>query len=485
MLANRRIRSTWASCLAGMALLAAAAGCGGSGGDKAGGDDDVEARMLTLANPNDEPPAQLTAWADEVDRLSGGTLEIEFENDWRQGEADYEAATIEDIQASEVDVAWVGARAFDTVGVTSFQALVAPLLIDSHDLQEAVFEEGIPTEMLDELEQADLAGVGVLPGPMRKPLGVAKPFVTPADYAGTTVGIQDSAVAEQTLAALGATPRPVPSGAVLDGLDAYEQQLASIAGNHYSDQAGYVTANVNLWPRPLVIVMSPDALESLTADQQTALREASAAAIPDALDASRNEDDEAVSALCREGMTLTVASESDLADLRAALEPVYDELAADPTTKSFIDDITTLKTQLSATPEAPQCAPGDAETSSEAAFPEGTYEMTLTDDDLLACDDGETSEQSTYDETLHTLTLNDGSAEMFVEYGGRGGTRDFGWSGTYTVFRDRIELTDSAGTMTARWTYDGTDLTFSDLADYPGCGDVVVWTTHPWALTTG
>jgi TRAP-type C4-dicarboxylate transport system substrate-binding protein len=478
MRADRSIRKISGGAVAGLALLAAA--CGGSSSDKAGGASEVEARVLTLANPNDQPPAQLTAWAEEVDSRSDGTLQIEFENDWRQGEAQYEAGTIEDVQAGEVDVAWVGARAFDTVGVTSFQALVAPLLIDSHDLQGAVFEAGIPTEMLDGLETIDLAGVGVLPGPMRKPLGVAKPFVTPADYAAARVGVQDSAVAQQTFVALGATSQPVPSGTELDGLDAYEQQLASIAGNHYSTDAGYVTANVNLWPRPLVIVMSPDALGSLTADQQTALREASAAAVPDALEDSRNEDDEAVPVLCRQGMTLALASDNDLADLRAAVDPVYDELAVDPTTESFIEDITQLKAQLSATPEAPQCAPGDAEASSESGIPDGTYEMTLTRDDLRGCSDWEGSEEANHDENLFTLILDDGSVEMFVEYGGRGGRQDVAWSGTLTIFRDRVEL----DTMTARWTFDGTNLTFSDLANYAGCGDVTVWTTHPWVLTS-
>ena len=102
------------------------------------------------------------------------------------------------------------------------------MLVDSHDLQAAVFEAGIPEQMLQGLEDIDLAGIGVLPGPMRKVLGVSKPFLTPADFAGAVVGLQDSGVAAQTMLAVGATPSAVPTSADLDGLDAYEQQLASI-----------------------------------------------------------------------------------------------------------------------------------------------------------------------------------------------------------------------------------------------------------------
>ena len=70
----------------------------------------------------------------------------------------------------------------------------------------------------------------------------------------------------------------------LDGLDAYEQQLDSIVGNHYSADAGYVTGNINLWPRPLVIFMNHAALDALTADQQATLKEAAADTVGQALD---------------------------------------------------------------------------------------------------------------------------------------------------------------------------------------------------------
>ena len=138
--------------------------------------------------------------------------------------------------------------------MTSFQALVAPLLIDNLELQGKVFDAGIPQEMLSGLGKLDLVGIGVLPGPMRKVLGIRKPFTKPADFTGAVVGIQDSGVADQTFHTLGATAKPVPASTKLDGLDAYDQQLSSIQGNHYASKAKYVTGNLNLWPRPLVII---------------------------------------------------------------------------------------------------------------------------------------------------------------------------------------------------------------------------------------
>jgi len=471
---TRRI-TQWAAVtvLAGLALAPAA--CSGSGSDKAGGEDKAEPRVLTMANPNPDRAPQLASWAEEVSRLSGGTLAIEFKDSWRIGEPRYEAGTLEDLAAGKVDMAWVGARAFDTVGVTSFQALVAPLLVDSYDLEAKVFEEGIPGRMLEGVGELDLVGIGVLPGPMRKPLGVSKPFVRPGDFAGQVVGLQDSAVADMTLRALGATPRPVPSHAKLDGLDAYEQQLASIAGNSYDRRAKYVTANVNLWPRPLVIVMGKEAFASLTDEQQSALRDAATATIAGALEASRAEDDEAAPRLCRRGMTFAVASGSDLAELRAALEPVYAELTADPATKSHIDAITNLKTEIAASAEAPACTSTEPPATA-SSIPEGSYETRLTKADWL-------KEGSSEAEVgVFTMIFDAGELTILSPNG------EPGFVASYTVFRDQIEAQESADyTITARWSFDGKTLKFTDIRT-PGSPDepipeTVTWASHPWVKT--
>ena len=468
------IRWTAAAVLAAAAIVLAA--CSGAETDKAGGADEVEPRVLTMAVQSGVPD-QMSAFAEEVSRLSNGTLEITFSDKWRLGEPTYEAGTIEDVKAGKVDMAWVGARAFDTLGVTSFQALLAPQLIDSYDLEAKVFEEGIPDEMLKAVDELDLVGIGVLPGPMRKVLGVSQPFVAPADFAGQVVGIQDSAVAKQTFDALGATPKPVPAEAALDGLDAYEQQLASIEGNSYDAYAKYVTSNVNLWPRPLVIVMGNDAYESLTDEQQSALRDAAESAIPRALEASRAEDQEAVAALCRRGLTFATASQTDLAELRSAFEPVYADLGSDAETKSYLDAIISLKTEIAASTEAPGCAASDSGGSASAGIPEGTYETTITREDYA--DWGVEVEHT----GVFTLEFRDGVVISREPSG------EVGFDATYTLFRDKFEAVGDNDTLTARWVLDGTKLEFKDFgACSTGSPCVpldefnyhVVFASHPW-----
>ena len=260
------------------ALALAVAGCGGSKSDKAGGAQHQKPVVLTMANGN-SLPLELEPFAAAVARLSNNTVRIEFKNNWRKGSPSYETGVIGDVKAGKADLGWAGSRAFDSVGVPTFDALHAPLLIDSYALEQRVLQSPLVGDMLDGLEPLGVIGLGVLPGPMRKPLGVS-PLVRPEDYRGKTIAISRSRVARQTLRALGASAKDVPSGGKIDGLDGVEQQVSGIEGNHYDDVAKNLTANVNLWPRPQVLFMNKKAFAALSDTQRDALRAAARSALP-------------------------------------------------------------------------------------------------------------------------------------------------------------------------------------------------------------
>ena len=86
--------------------------------------------MLTLAD-HEQGPDQVQFWVEEVQRRAGGSLRIQVTNHWRDQEFTYHKATVADVQAGKVQLAKINARAYDTVGIDSFQALVAPFLIDN------------------------------------------------------------------------------------------------------------------------------------------------------------------------------------------------------------------------------------------------------------------------------------------------------------------------------------------------------------------
>jgi TRAP-type transport system periplasmic protein len=459
-------------------MVTMAAGCGGkTAADQAVGSSGSEAKVLKFAQANEgDPPAQLAAWAKTVEERSGGLMRIEFSNGWRIGEGSFEKDTIDDVRAGKIDGAWVGARAFDTVGVNSFQALLAPLLVDSHDLQGKVFQAGLPEQMMTGLDQVDLAGIGVLPGPMRKILGVSKPYAAPGDFRGATVGIQASGVATKTFHALGATVREMPSGASLDGVDAYEQQLSSIAGNHYAETANYVTGNLNFWPRPLVLFTSHKIADSLKPDQLSLLREAAKSAVPKALDASRTEDERGARPVCSAGMKLHAASEENLAALRTALDPVYRDLKADAETASAIAAIEKLKTEVK-TPDTATCRTVDQAKSKTALAAE--YQWTLTRKDALQYGtDGDKEQgalETNYPDTF-TTKLEDGHWTQSQTAPDAGIE-----TGTYEVAGDRIVFDwDTGPKLSFSYTvHSHGDLTLKPIQPMEA-GDAFIWSTKRW-----
>ena len=138
----------------------------------------------------------------QVKERSGGNLSIEvttygdYANDAEQ--------QVVRVYGGKADLGWAAARVFDTMGVTSFQALQAPMLIDSYSLEQAVIASSIPDQMLQGLDKVGVHGLGVLADGLRKPAAVKHPLLEPADWRGITFGTR-SRRARLSRQALGAT----------------------------------------------------------------------------------------------------------------------------------------------------------------------------------------------------------------------------------------------------------------------------------------
>ncbi len=252
------------------------------------------------------------------------------------------------VAAGEVDLGWVGTRVFDTLDVTSFQALTAPMLVDSYDLQDAVLHSTITHRMMRGLEPVGVVGLGVVLDALRKPIGVEGPLLTPSDWRGTTFGTVPSKSQEASIKALGATPAEVFGHQRADALEAgklggFELGLHLYQGNpDWLQSAPYVTANVNLWPQMDLLLADPSRLKDLTDQQQDWLRQAAKDAAGDA-DTLADRDDQLIGKVCDAGGRLANASDADLGALKEALAPVYASLDQDWETKAINTEIRTLK----------------------------------------------------------------------------------------------------------------------------------------------
>jgi TRAP-type C4-dicarboxylate transport system substrate-binding protein len=360
------------------------AGCGDTNSsDKAGGTRTGKPVVLTVANGLGGS-LEVDAFAETVARRSGGTLRIRFHNDWRKGSIAYQTELISDVQAGKADLGVAPTGAFDDVGVASFDALNAPLLIDNYPLEQKVLESPLVDSMLAGLKRLDVVGLGILPGPLRKPLGVA-PLVRASDYRAKTLAITRSRIATQTLRALGATAKAIPRGGAINGLDGIEQQVASIDGNRYDKVGKSLTANVNLWPRPLVVFVNRHAYARLSDTQRAALAGAARSALPATFAFDRGDEKDSAANLCRRGLKFAAATNADLAALRRVVQPVYDTLQRDALTKTAVAQIQTMRTGTAAIGDAPTCHPSAHATSTAKRTPiDGSYRQHTTASDLRA-----------------------------------------------------------------------------------------------------
>ena len=464
-----------------VALALVPSGCDSSSSDRAGGERPDSpaagrATTLTLANVNSEPEV-LEVFARQVDGLSRGRLRIRFENSWGQGQkGNAEVNLIRDIQAGKADLGWVGSRAFDLVGERAFGPLHAPMMIDSYALELKVLEdEGVVGPMLESLDRLGLDGVGVLPGPLRRPLATRR-LVAPADWSGMRIGHAGGEQIERSLRALGARPRIIVSSGEFTGLDGVESHVTSIAGNGYNREAPYLTGNVVLWPRPLVLFAG----DGVTRAQLGVLQEAARAAAPGVVDQLRKSDEERLGVICRQDLKLSFASGAALAEMRQAFRPVYASLERDAATRATLSGIEQIASSLGGPVEALSCG-GSSPTPNAASIPDGTYEVTIRPRDALragiAPDDPIVRQGITH----NTLELNGGNFVLESD------KDPDGWEGTYSTYRDRVTVTGIDGvSMTARWSFEDGTLRFEDISDpvrpdVEGAGyQLVTWGSHPW-----
>ncbi len=332
------MKLTKAGALLALVLAAAAAsGCSASAGaDKAS----------ATYDPSGAPP--VADFIRRVRALSGGSVQIHVINQWGDYAPSNEAQVAYAVAAGTVDLGWAGSEMFDTLGVPGFRALSAPMLIDSYPLENAVLNSALPARMLAGLSTVHLTGLAVLGDALRRPVGVHRPLLGPADWHGLSIGTYRSGVQEQAIRALGATPvvafgpyrtRDLASGAI----QGFELDMQRYVHNVLVPSARYVTANVALWPLFDVLFANPARLASLTPQQRGWLQQAADGAARTSVPLIAGQDSPYIKQACTMGARFATATPADLAALRQSLAVVYQNLEADPQASAFLRLIQALK----------------------------------------------------------------------------------------------------------------------------------------------
>jgi TRAP-type C4-dicarboxylate transport system substrate-binding protein len=251
------------------------------------------------------------------------------------------------VASGKADLGWAGSRVFDSLGLSGFGALSAPMLVDSYQLEAAVLEPPIAPQLLGSLKGVGVTGLGMLPDLLRRPIGVHRPLLSPSSWRGVWFGTYRSATQARAIQALGGRPVVAFGPFRLHDLETGVMQGFELDFRRYERLglervAPYVAANVPLWPQVDVLFANPRRFSSLTEQQRAWLTQAAVEAgwsAPELFE----QDLAFVGKDCAAGARFVLATSANLAALRRSFSPVYRRLEQDRQTKSLISRIERLK----------------------------------------------------------------------------------------------------------------------------------------------
>jgi hypothetical protein len=206
----------------------------------------------------------------------------------------------------------------------------------------------------------------------------------------------------------------------------------------------------------VTVVINRKVFESLTASQQDALRGVGPAVVSRQLDFLRGLTEEDRGILCQRGLRFVRATDRDLAGLRRAVQPVYDQLGRNPQTRTLLQRIQVMKQTASATaiPDSPGCSPSTsalAAANQQATLLDGVYRTSFTREELAKWE--QVNEQN-WGEL--TLTFDHGRFTLRQ----RNTLANSSNSGTYSIQGDAITFKEPGWTFAFRWSLYRDVLTF-------------------------
>jgi TRAP-type C4-dicarboxylate transport system substrate-binding protein len=355
--------------VASTVLLAtvAIAGCGqssGSGPSKVGAPvSPVTLSLGDLDSGSLTPGLQL--FVRQVNQLSHGAIVIKVETA-PIADDQYETRILKETAAGKWDLAWIGGRSLDSVGVPSAGALQVPFLIDNYATERKVVLGSIGQQITRDMSKAGVVGLALLPDHLRY-LVTREPIRSPADLKGKRIRVYGSSRSQiAAFRALGATPVPEGGNTTLGATLMKEGKVFGLESDPITwamdlTSASTYTLGAPLWPRTDALFANPKRFNALPATTQNILREAAVRAAQQTGRTFAADDAAAVRHICQLGGHVTALDPAQIEAMTQAGKNSTRALPADIAPKAIVSEIIRLKgdTPPQAAPPIPAgCEPG-------------------------------------------------------------------------------------------------------------------------------
>ena len=483
----------------GMLLAACGADAPAPAGDRTGSGT-VVLRFATIDGENSPLAPGVAAFVEALETESNGAFRVEVTHTYADGAPDAESRIVEAIASGDLDGGWPSTRAFSRAGIGGLDAIEAPMTLTSYDALNALVTGTAAEHALAALDGSGVAGLALVTGDLRRPFAADSFLLEPSDWDGIAFRSYNSPVQDDAIEALGATPANLSFGWVQEvaggRLQGIETGIGVYAGNSFSTQLSYATANVVLWPKVHVLAVSAERLDSLGDEQRAWIDAAVDAAVAASTEADYDESAE-VTELCAAGVRFALASDEELAALEEAVQPVIDALSASDADRDLMADVLAIAAEHPDTdvPTVPGDCLGEPDEDPLAdvpdeisSLPDGQYrtEIRLADLAAVGVDNGPgwtgtwtlTIEDGTYVLTCRAIEspgkdCGNTTYEGALEAGdllGRDDIAYFDFDEELMAHLTGCELPATgepgrcygAETYRAQWSLDGDRLTFTD-----------------------
>jgi tripartite ATP-independent transporter DctP family solute receptor len=278
----------------------------------------------------------------ELSKATGGKDTIKVFSDSSLGS---EKDTVEQVKIGALDMVRVNTSAFHGIVPESMIPSLPFLFRDIEHFRKTMYGPA-GDKILAAFDKAGFVALVMYESGARS-MYAKKPIKTLADLKGLKVRVQPSDLWVALVGALGASATPVPYAEVYTGLktgliDAAENNYPSYETAKHYESAPVYSETMHVMA-PEVVVFSKKVWETLTPQEQAALRKAAKDSIPYYVKLWEAKEVSSKEAVIKGGAKIIPASEIDRKAFVAAEQPVWEKFTATPEMKSMVKEIVDTK----------------------------------------------------------------------------------------------------------------------------------------------
>ena len=279
---------------------------------------------------------------EELSKATGGKDTIKIFGDSSLGS---EKDTVEQVKIGALDMVRVSSASFHGIVPESVIPSLPFLFRDIEHFRKTMYgPQG--DKILAAFDKAGFVGLAFYESGARS-MYAKKPIKSVADMKGLKVRVQPSDLMVGMVSAMGASATPMPFAEVYTGLktgliDAAENNVPSYDETKHYESAPFYSETMHVMT-PEVLVFSKKVWDTLTPEEQAAIRKAAKESVPFYVKLWEAREKDARAAVVKGGAKFVEASQIDKKSFVDVERPVWDKFASTPELKALLQEIVNAK----------------------------------------------------------------------------------------------------------------------------------------------